>query len=50
VRVINARLCLGGAGLGAAAQPLNLRLDAVAQAFLHFALRFDVELAAFEKL
>ena len=50
VRVVDARLGLGGTRLRSAAQPLDLGLHAVAQALLHLALRLHVELAALEKL
>jgi hypothetical protein len=49
VGVIDAGLGLGGAGLGASAEPVDFGLDAVAEALLHLGLGFHVELAAFEE-
>ena len=46
---INARLGFCGAGLWAAAKPLDLRSDLVAQALLLLALRFQVSLLLFKK-
>ncbi len=49
VGAVDAGFGLGGAGLGTAAQPLDLGADLVAQAFLLAALRLQVSLSLFEK-
>jgi hypothetical protein len=46
---VNARLGFCGAGLGAAAKPLDLGFDLVAQALLLAALRFQIGLLFFKK-
>ncbi len=46
---IDAGFGLGGAGFGAAAEPLDLGADLVAEAFLLAALRFEIGLLFFEE-
>src|SRR5208282_4190008 len=46
---VNARFGFGGAGLGAAAQPINLRMHTVFQSFLPRLLRVEISFFGFEE-